>query len=173
MLYFRSKFTLDKRARAITWTIFILIALANAAQYIFFHNEGNYVSVWAIFFAVSILALFILSFPRYVVVENDTLEIHCVVQMVRLAVEEIEYVKKIDRSEMNRCMPLIGSFGFGGYYGSYMNLRYLHTFKLFAGEWNNFVKIKTIYEEYYIISVADADGLIETVARCKGAANAL
>jgi len=109
----------------------------------------------------------VLSFPRYLTIDDDTLQIHCIVELTRIHVEEIETVRRIDRSHFRRMIPLLGSYGFGGYFGYWFHLSDWTICKLYTTERKQLVLIEDIYEDIYIVSCPDPDLLVTlcTVAR--------
>lgn len=159
----RFKYSFDKRSKYIAWGIFIVICLAFAA--LWFFGRGNYLPAWFLSFAVAISALYILSIPRYIAVKDDSLEIHCLVELTKLHLDDIKTIRPIDRSEIKPTMPILGSFGFFGYYGYYFDLAQWDTFKMYASEWDNLVEIEDIYEERYVVSCTQRAELIELVLR--------
>ena len=58
-------------------------------------------------------------------------------------------------------IPLIGSYGFGGYYGYWFHLSDWEICKVYATERKQLVLIEDIYEDIYIVSCTDPDRLIE------------
>ena len=114
------KYRLDRRSRRITWGTFAAIA----ALFVGFHFiwGGAYLPAWFLLLLLCIITLFVLSFPRYLTIDDDTLQIHCIVELTRIHVEEIETVRRIDRSHFRRMIPLLGSYGFGGYFGYWFHL---------------------------------------------------
>ena len=104
---------------------------------------------------------YILSFPRYLTIDDDALQIHCIVELTRIHVEEIEKIRRIDRDYFRRMIPLIGSYGFGGYYGYWFHLSDWEICKVYATERKQLVLIEDIYEDIYIVSCTDPDRLIE------------
>lgn len=159
------KYHLDRRSRRITWGTFAAIA----ALFVGFHFiwGGAYLPAWFLLLLLCIITLFVLSFPRYLTIDDDTLQIHCIVELTRIHVEEIETVRRIDRSHFRRMIPLLGSYGFGGYFGYWFHLSDWTICKLYTTERKQLVLIEDIYEDIYIVSCPDPDLLVTlcTVAR--------
>lgn len=159
------KYRLDRRSRRITWGTFAAIA----ALFVGFHFiwGGAYLPAWFLLVLLCIITLFVLSFPRYLTIDDDTLQIHCIVELTRIHVEEIETVRRIDRSHFRRMIPLLGSYGFGGYFGYWFHLSDWTICKLYTTERKQLVLIEDIYEDIYIVSCPDPDLLVTlcTVAR--------
>ena len=161
----RFEYTRDRQTRKLTWitlgvitAVFVVVALAVGEEY---------VRAWIIVMLLTILLLYVLSIPRYVKVDSEALEIHCVVEMTRVAIADINSVRRVTRQDTGRLTLLLGSYGFFGYYGYYANLRHWEVVRVYAGELDNLVEIEDIYEDKYIISCREADRLIEMVMQAK------
>lgn len=153
------KYSLDRRSKRITWGIIVLIVgLAVVSHFVW---GTSYIPAWFLLFLLCIITLYILSFPRYLTIDDDALQIHCIVELTRIHVEEIEKIRKIDRDYFRRMIPLIGSYGFGGYYGYWFHLSDWEICKVYATERKQLVLIEDIYEDIYIVSCTDPDRLIE------------
>lgn len=153
------KYSLDRRSKRITWGIIVLIV---GLTVVFHFVWGtSYIPAWFLLFLLCIITLYILSFPRYLTIDDDALQIHCIVELTRIHVEEIEKIRRIDRDYFRRMIPLIGSYGFGGYYGYWFHLSDWEICKVYATERKQLVLIEDIYEDIYIVSCTDPDRLIE------------
>ena len=153
------KYSLDRRSKRITWGIIVLIVgLAIVFHFVW---GTSYIPAWFLLFLLCIITLYILSFPRYLTIDDDALQIHCIVELTRIHVEEIEKIRRIDRDYFRRMIPLIGSYGFGGYYGYWFHLSDWEICKVYATERKQLVLIEDIYEDIYIVSCTDPDRLIE------------
>lgn len=163
----RFKYKLDRRSRRITWCIAIVVILLFTGFH--FLWGADYLPAWIIGFIICVIALYILSIPRFISVSDDALEVHCVIELTRIHIEDVEIVKHIDRHYFNKLIPLIGSYGFGGYYGYYFNFNEWNICKVYAAERKNLVLIEDIYEDLYIVSCSDPDALVSltTIARDK------
>lgn len=153
------KYSLDRRSKRITWGIIVLIV--GLAVVFHFVWGTSYIPAWFLLFLLCIITLYILSFPRYLTIDDDALQIHCIVELTRIHVEEIEKIRRIDRDYFRRMIPLIGSYGFGGYYGYWFHLSDWEICKVYATERKQLVLIEDIYEDIYIVSCTDPDRLIE------------
>lgn len=153
------KYSLDRRSKRITWGIIVLIVgLAVVSHFVW---GTSYIPAWFLLFLLCIITLYILSFPRYLTIDDEALQIHCIVELTRIHVEEIEKIRRIDRDYFRRMIPLIGSYGFGGYYGYWFHLSDWEICKVYATERKQLVLIEDIYEDIYIVSCTDPDRLIE------------
>lgn len=156
----------DKRCKWLTAVyiavIFGLLALVT------FGMESSYMKAWTLAVIGAVAALYLLSIPRYVKVDDDYLEIQCTVEMTRIDVRDVVSIRRTRDGEYhNRLFCLLGSYGFFGYFGYYLDLRDWDLVKLYATERNNLAVIDDIYEQRYIISCRDCDQLIESVLQAK------
>lgn len=152
------KYRLNKKSRIITWIVSVVIA----ALIIFFsfYSTSGYLPAWFGTLVLAVLALYVLSIPRFVRVDEEALEIHCLVELTTIKIEDIQSIRRADKSELKYSIPILGSYGFFGYYGYYYNLKEMSIFKIYASEWDNFVRIEDIYEDVYIINCDNPDELI-------------
>jgi hypothetical protein len=155
------KYTRDKRTRRLTW----IISLVVGALLGFFalYSRSGYFPIWFGLFALTLITLMVLSIPRRIVVTDKTFEIRCVVELTSIALEDVASIRKMEPGGMKFSFPVLGGYGFFGYYGYYYNFSELSFFKVYASQWNDFVRIEDIYEDIYVVNCADADGLIEAV----------
>ena len=161
------RYKLDKRSKRLTLIFTLLIV--GLGVFISYYSASGYFSAWFVLFAAAFLALFILSIPRFVKIDDDSLEIHCIVELTHINIEDIKSVRKIDRHRMRYCIPLLGSYGFFGYYGYYFNLAEMSLVKVYASRWKNFVMIEDIYDDTYIINCDDADEFVHFANKARRA----
>lgn len=163
----RYDYRLDKRSRRIT-TVYIVIFLIVAALLLYrFMDSGTYIPAWFLSIAFAVMALYVLSIPRFIRVTDAAFEIHCLVELTKLHLNDIKSVRRIDDSSMKHSIPLLASYGFCGYYGYYFNISEWEMIKVYASKWSDFVEIEDIYEQKYIVSCDDADGLIAQILERK------
>ena len=147
----------DLRSKRIT--VIVLAVLVEAFGLFDYFAVGGYMPAWFLFFAVVMLALHILSIPRRIHVEEEAIEIHCLLESTYIHYADLKSVRCMEPGEMKFAFPLLGSYGFFGYYGYYFNFREWSTIKVYASQWGNFVEIEDIYEQKYVVS-CDAPGLL-------------
>lgn len=155
----------DRRCRRIT--AFMSVGLAGLFAALLYLMGETYLPVWVILFVLALLALEILSIPRYISLDDDALEIHCVVELTRIHVEDIETIHRIERKDFRHFKPLFGSYGFWGYYGYYFNFSEWSFYKLYATERQSLVLIRDIYEENYVVSCSDPEALVTAATRAR------
>ena len=161
----RFKHNRNKRTSILTavWSAIIVGIVAGILIFV----DGGYLHAWLLSILVGILALYILWIPRYTTIDENNLEIQCVVELTRIDIRDIRSIRKVQTQEYKYLFPVIGSYGFFGYYGYFLNLKGWDMVKVYAGEWDNLLEIVDIYEQTYLISSRQADALIESVMQVK------
>ena len=159
----RYRYRFDRRSLRISAAVSLAVVLSLVALYVVWGVQ--YLPAWILFFVVSVIALYILSIPRYLSLDDDSLDVHCLVDLTRIHVEDIECIRRMDRSEFRRLWPLLGSYGFWGYYGYYFNFGEWTLHRVYASYRKNLIINEDIYEDTYNVSCDDPDRLIaEAVA---------
>lgn len=120
-----------------------------------------------LFLLLCVVLLYILSIPRYVSLDDTSIDIHCIVDLTRIHLEDVELIRRIEPDEFRRLWPLLGSYGFWGYFGYYFSFREWNLYKVYASERKNLVLIEDIYEDTFIISCEQADELITLVIEAR------
>ena len=161
----RFKYRFDRRSRRITLGLLSTVAVLAVGAWLIW--GGSYLSAWGLFFVLCIITLYILSIPRFVLINDSVLEVHCIIDMTRIHVEDIEVVRPIDRKEFRRLWPLVGSYGFWGYYGYYFSFWEWSLYKVYASDRKHLILIEDIYEDTYIISCAEAQELIDAIVEAR------
>ena len=128
---------------------------------------ANYLPAWMLFLLLCVVLLYILSIPRYVSLDDTSIDIHCIVDLTRIHLEDVELIRRIEPDEFRRLWPLLGSYGFWGYFGYYFSFREWNLYKVYASERKNLVLIEDIYEDTFIISCEQADELITLVIEAR------
>ena len=103
------RYTFDKRTKRITAVTSLV--LARVVSFLSFYCIRGFLPPWFLTFGAAVLALYVLSIPKYVSVDENALEIHCVVELTRIAVEDVETIRRMDRREMKYAVPLLGKVG--------------------------------------------------------------
>lgn len=159
----RIRFRLDKRAKWLT--VIALVLIVGGVGVLFYTSGGSYLPAWFSTVVLALLLLAFLSVPRFMRVSPHSVEIHCVMELVKIPIRDIRNVKYVEPAQMKYCFPVWGIYGMGGYYGYYFNLRERKVFRMCASQWRNFVLIEDIYEEQYIVSCEDAEAFIARIER--------
>lgn len=154
---FKYKYILDTFARRCTimvvWLLIFFVCLLS-------DFASAYFTAWVIFFSLFVLALFVLSVPRSLVVGDDDFQIRCVLNIVVIKKADIKQVKPLSRSVSRYMFPLVASHGFGGYYGYYYNLSTRCFVKMYASERDNLVQITDVNGKNYVVSCDNPQELI-------------
>ena len=154
----------QKFGRQIPYTSALyLIAFVGVSVLLAFVYEGGYISAWFISLILAVLALMVLSIPRRVVVDEEGIEIQCIAEDTTLAYEDIASIRKVEKRDMNACLPIFGALGFFGHYGRYLNLRTMEFVHIYASRWGKFVEITDIDGNKYYISCEERDDIIKRV----------
>lgn len=152
----------DRRSRRLTvmWCAVTVIVLLVVWL---LWGEGGYMIAWGASLAGAILLLHIMSIPRYTLVSDTALEIHCVVEITRIAYADLRSIRRVGPDALHDKYVLLGGYGFFGYYGYYFDTRRWETVKLYCRERRNLVEITDITDQRYIVSCPEPDELIRTV----------
>ena len=155
------KYRYDRRSRRITFVILtIVVLLLIGASFVW---GGAYLPAWGVFFLICIIILYILSIPLYILLDDSVVEVHCIVDMTRIHIEDVEKIRVFGKDEFTRLWPLVGSYGFWGYYGYYFDFMEWTTYKVYASDRKHLVLIEDIYEDRFIVSCNDPETFIKHV----------
>ena len=157
------KFRFDRRTIYLSAVYIVVYAVLGVLLYLLY--EGGFMSAWFTSFVAALAALMALSIPDKVVVTADTVEIRCLCDFTELRRDEIASVERLSNDEMKWHIPLLGGYGFFGYYGHYLDLRRFERVKLYASEWGNFVRITDVYDDSIVISCREADELVREIQK--------
>lgn len=160
----RFDYRFDKRSKRITWVTISAVALVIAYGTYRYFDIGAYYPAWFLTFALAVGALYILSIPRSLRITDEALEIHCIVELTTIKLEDIRSVRRIANRRTGLWL-LLGSYGFFGYYGYYLDWRAWQIVKMYASQWDNFVEIEDIYEQRYIVSCQDPDDFVKALSK--------
>lgn len=148
-------------ARRITITISMAVALA--AFILWWSSTGTYLYAWFVSLALSVIALFVMSMPKYVTVKSESIEIHCVLEMTTIPMRDIRRVHRIERYRVRRLIPLLGSYGFGGFYGYYFDAIHLRLVRMYVKKLSGVIVLQDVYNTRYYVSCRDAVLLVNTI----------
>ncbi|MCD8071802.1 MAG: PH domain-containing protein [Alistipes sp.] len=168
-----ARFGYKRDKRCIRLTAVYIILLAAVLALLLLVVDFGYVEAWILAVLGAVVALYILSIPRYVKVDDEFLEIHCVVEMTRIDLRDITSIRKVEPDQpRTRLLCLLGSYGFFGYFGYFLDLGQWDFVKVYATERRNLVEIEDIYKQKYIVSCREADRLIATTVQARAARQA-
>lgn len=146
-------------------SVLYLLLVVGLSVLLTFVYEGGYISAWFISLILAVLALMILSIPRRVVVDEEGIEIQCIAEDTTLAYEDIARIRKVNKREMNACLPIFGAVGFFGHYGRFINLRTMEFIHIYASRWGKFIEITDIDGNKYYISCEERNDIVKYVER--------
>ncbi|MFI3267253.1 MAG: PH domain-containing protein [Rikenellaceae bacterium] len=149
----------SKFVKRFTISVFVSLTVFFIAAFIL--NSGTYLMAWIFSLSFAIIVLAILSFPRNVTLTNDELVLRCLLETKIISLNDIKRIHPINKYRMKRTFPIFGSYGFGGYFGTYIDLIHLRRVRLYATNLQNLVYIQTIYKDHFIISCENSNILIE------------
>lgn len=155
------RFRLDRRAQWLTITA--LAVIATGVGGLFYVSGGSYLPAWFSTVVVASLLLAALSIPRFMRVSPHSVEVHCLLELVKIPIREIRYVRFIEPGQMRFCLPIWGIYGIGGYYGYFFNLRERRICRVYASQWRNFVRIETVDGGQYVVSCDDPATFVERI----------
>ncbi|MFI3315622.1 MAG: PH domain-containing protein [Rikenellaceae bacterium] len=161
LLYTKYKFARSGFCKFVT-TIIMLIVVG-LFIYFLLSSSGSYISAWYLSLAVSILLIFIISFPLNIKLDNREVEIHGVLEVTTIPLANIKRVYRLESYRMMWIIPLCGSYGFGGFFGYYFDIKNLRLVSLCATKLSNMFVIEDIFNEKYILSAPNATNLIAAI----------
>lgn len=155
----------QKLGRRVVYSSILYITIITGLSVLFaFVYEGGYISAWFISLILAILALMVLSIPRSIVVDEEGVEIQCIAEDTALSYDEIASIRKVEKREMNGCMPIFGVVGFFGHYGRFLNLQTMEFIHIYASRWGKFVEITDIDGNKYYVSCEKRDDMVNTIS---------
>ncbi len=157
----RIPFPMDRRAKWLT-VLFLAVGIGTVGV-LYYLSSGSYLPAWFTTLAIALMLLAVLSIPRFMRVSPHSIEIHCVMELAKIPLQDIRYIRILRPSGMRRCIPIWGIYGFFGYYGYYLHLRKRKIFRVYAREWRNFVLIEDIYEDQIVVSCPDPKAFVQLI----------
>ena len=149
--------------RVLYTSIIYIIVIVGLSALLTFVYEGGYIAAWVISLIVAVVALMMLSIPRRVVVDEEGIEIQCIAEDTTLSYEDIAHIRKVEKREMNSCIPIFSAMGFFGHYGRFLNLRTMEFVHIYASRWGKFVEITDIDGNKIYISCEERDDIVKRV----------
>lgn len=151
-------------SRFCRWTtLAVSVLFAAVFIYLLRSSSGTYLSAWFLSLTIAVAALFVISFPRNIVVTDTDLVIYGILEATYISLGDIKRIHTVSRRRIRMVIPVIGSYGFGGYYGYYFDLQKLRMIRLFATRLSGLVMVQTIYDDRILLSCEAASELIALV----------
>lgn len=157
---------LDRRARITTYCslgLFIVVVTLFAI----FGTAGGYFTAWIATLILAFAALLVFSIPLSVDVSFGAVNIRCVVELTHIPIGGIAEVRTIGPEYCKRFVPLLGSCGFFGYFGFYLDLSDRSVYRVYCRNRRDLVLITTVDERRFIVSCAEAERLAELIEETK------
>lgn len=153
------RYSSDTITKTLTLLHFILFTAVAGVLYLFF--DGGYMFAWFVSIAIAIVMLMLLSIPRYVVLNSDSIDICCISDYTHIDFDKIAYVRIVKKGSMRYMLPIFAAIGFFGYYGLFLNLRKMDFVKIYASKIGESIEITDIYEDKYYITCDNLSELYE------------
>lgn len=162
--YYKLRFIKSRYSVYVT----VIVSLIVVAFYFLFiaGSSGSYLVAWYLSLSLAVLALLIMSMPRFIKITNESIEIHCVVDLTLIPFTEIESIEKVSFRSSFRFFPLIASLGFLGFFGYYLDLKHFRLVRVYATSMRRLVMIATKRPRHYLVSVENPDEFIEMISFC-------
>lgn len=157
------RYRLDRRAKIITTLGLLLIA--GGVAFLFYESGGTYLPAWFATLVAALMLLAALSIPRFVLVSPHSIEIHCVLQLVKIPIRSIRAIRFLELQDMRPCMPLWGIYGVFGYYGYFYNPKLGRLVRLYISRWRNFVLVEDNHARTYIIGAENPTELVAQIEK--------
>ncbi len=152
-------------------TLAVLAVMGGGLALLYAGAEGAYyVAAWATALCVALVALLMLSKPTRIILDDNTLELRCLLDTTNISIGSIVDIVALGDEGFRHKMPLCGSCGFFGYFGRYITLKGGRVYRVYATTRKQCVAIHTTHRRY-LISCRNADLLVSLVldARARNA----
>ncbi len=157
------KYRLDRRSRVIT--ILALLLIASGVAFLFYESGGTYLPAWFSTLVAAFMLLASLSIPRFVLVSPHSIEIHCVLQLVKIPIRSIRAIRFLEPRDMRPALPLWGIYGIFGYYGYFYIPKLRRLVLLYLSRWRNFVLIEDTQGHTYVIGAENPAELVSQIEK--------
>lgn len=135
-------------------SIVTLLVMGGVCWWLFATADGAYyLAVWVTMILVALVAFALLSVPRCIVLGEGVLELRCLVETTYIPLESIEEVTVVEGGLRGR-FPLVGCYGFWGYYGLWLNVRSRRVERVYATRRKGCVALKAGGRRYVVSCVA-------------------
>ena len=157
-----------RMSRFCQWTTLgVSLLFAAVFFYLLRSSSGTYLSAWFLSLTIAVALLFIISFPRNIVLTSTDLIVYGILEATYINLADIKRIHTVSHRRLRRLIPVIGSYGFGGYFGYYFDIRNLRVIRLFASRLTGLVMVRTVYDDRILLSCEAASELVSMVRRRK------
>ena len=137
--------------RGIIITVAWLLVIGGAVAWLLVVSAGAfYLAAWVAAVALALIVWCGLSIPTRIILTDTTLELRCLVDTTYIALESIADVEFVGCEGFKNKVPLVGSYGFMGYLGRYLDLRTGKAHRLYATNRTKGVAIHTSKRRYLV-----------------------
>lgn len=140
---------LDKLATVITLALTVLIVGVCITLFAASHG-ALYIAAWTTSVLLAIVALCALSWPQRIIVDDDKVELRCLVESTYVKMSSIVDVEVVGKRGLAGKIPLPGVFGFGGYYGFWIELKTRRVYRTYMTSRAHCVVIHTSHRRYLV-----------------------
>lgn len=109
-----------------------------------------YLAAWVTLMLMALVTLCLLSVPRRIIVGEESVELRCLVETTYIPLSSIVDVEIVGVGALRCKFPLVGIYGFWGYYGRYLDIRKWHMYRVYATRRSGCVTIHTTKRRYVV-----------------------
>lgn len=129
----------------------VILLLGGVCAYLWCVASGAYyIAAWTTATTVVLIALFLLSVPRRIILTDEELELRCLVESTYIPLRSIVDVEVLGADGFKGKIPLLGAYGFCGYYGHYLDVRRWRFYRVYATRRGGCVAIHTTKRRYLV-----------------------
>lgn len=143
-------------------TVLTLGLVAGGFWWLIDNGYSLYLIVWLAVVVLALIVLCLMSLPTRIVVTDTEVELRCLVESTYIPTESIADVKQLKSSGLRGKLPLVGSFGFLGYLGRYLELRTGRVSRVYVASRHKCVAIHTS-KRRYLVSCNNAPLLVMAI----------
>lgn len=159
---------LERRARTITAVVLLLLVVLCVVLFAL-SGGATYLAAWTTSVAVALVALALLSLPRRIILSDEELELRCLVETTYIRMSSIVDVEVVEGGALRHKLPLLGTCGFGGYCGFWLDLASWRVYRCYLTTREGCVAIHTSHRRYLVSCAAPEllrGQILATKARC-------
>lgn len=117
-------------------------------------HGATYIAAWTTSVLVALAALCLLSWPTRIIITDQMVELRCLVESSYIQMGSIVDVEVIEGKGLTGKVPLLGIFGFGGYYGFWLDLEARKIYRTYVTSRTGCVVIHTSHRRYLVSCAA-------------------
>ena len=146
------KFRYGAFDRRVWWlSMTTLVVFGGLCAWLFLTAGGAYyLAAWVTMAGVVLGALCMLSVPWRIWLSDGELELRSLVDVTYIPLRSIVDVEVVGEEVLKRKMPLVGAYGFWGYYGRFLDLKRWRFYRVYATRRSGCVVIHTTKRRYVV-----------------------